>query len=72
MKGYEIIGFCLNNFSGKLHTAAGAKHGAHHWYPDLEYMRQNVPEGKQVKDLGNIDIILYLGSIEKRRILVKS
>ena len=28
------------DFSGGLHTAAGAKHGAHHWYPDLEYHRQ--------------------------------
>ena len=32
-------------FSGGLHTAAGAKHGAHHWYPDLEYHRQVYGEG---------------------------
>merc|ERR1712133_56897 len=40
-------GFRGQTFSGKLHTAAGAKHGAHHWYPDLDWHRQNVPEGKQ-------------------------
>jgi len=35
-----LSGFRGHTFSGGLHTAAGAKHGAHHWYPDLEYHRQ--------------------------------
>jgi len=45
-----ISGFRGPTFSGGLHTAAGAKHGAHHWYPDLEYHRQVYGEGPVSKD----------------------
>ena len=35
--------------SGKLHTAAGANHGAHHWYPDLEFHKMTYGEGVKVR-----------------------
>ena len=31
-----------------IHTAAGPKHGTHHWYPDLDYMRSTFGEGGKV------------------------
>jgi len=40
-----VSGYRLNSFSG-LHTAAGAKNGAHHWYPDLDYHRMTYGENK--------------------------
>ena len=35
--------------SGKLHTAAGANHGSHHWYPDLEFHKMTYGEGNKVR-----------------------
>merc|ERR1712241_340770 len=43
-----VSGCRINPFSG-IHTAAGPKHGSHHWYPDLDYMRSTFGEGS--KDL---------------------
>ena len=31
-----------------IHTATGPKHGTHHWYPDLDYMRTTYGEGTKV------------------------
>jgi len=43
-----VSGCRINPFSG-IHTATGPKHGTHHWYPDLDYMRSTYGEG--TKDL---------------------
>jgi len=40
-------GYRGQTFSGKLHTAAGAKHGSHHWYPDLEFHKMTYGEGNK-------------------------
>ena len=39
--------FCILLISG-IHTATGPKHGTHHWYPDLDYMRSTYGEGTKV------------------------
>ena len=37
-------------FSG-LHTACGPKNAAHHWYPDLDYLKSTYGEGTKVRQL---------------------
>jgi len=43
---FKQLSFFGQNSSRKF-TSGTALNGQHHWYPDLEYYRQNVPEGYQ-------------------------
>jgi len=47
----SVVSGCRGNTFSGLHTAAGAKYGAHHWYPDMDYHRMTYGSKYPGKDM---------------------